>query len=98
MTFDTCVQLLYNNTVRQLYTEEVFYMSTVTFRVTDEEKLFIESMANLNGLSLSELSRTKLLEALENQVDMDLYKKAIADHELLDESISHHDMLLELGL
>lgn len=73
-------------------------MSTVTFRVTDEEKSFIQSMADLNGLSLSELARTKLLEGLEDQIDMDLYEKAMKAHELNDESISHQDMLLELGL
>lgn len=73
-------------------------MSTVTFRVTDKEKAFIQSMADLNGLSLSELARTKLLEVLEDQVDMNLYQKAMKDHELNDESISHQDMLRELGL
>ncbi len=73
-------------------------MSTVTFRVTDKEKAFIQSMADLNGLSLSELGRTKLLEVLEDQVDMNLYQKAMKDHELNDESISHQDMLRELCL
>lgn len=73
-------------------------MSTVTFRVSDEEKSFIQSMADFNGLSLSELARTKLLEGLEDQIDMVLYEKAMKDHELNDESISHQDMLLELGL
>lgn len=73
-------------------------MSTVTFRVTDKEKSFIQSMADLNGLSLSELARTKLLEGLEDQIDMELYEKAMKDHELNDESISHQDMLIELGL
>ncbi len=73
-------------------------MSTVTFRVTDDEKSFIQSMADLNGLSLSELARTKLLEGLEDQIDMVLYNKAMKEHQLNDESISHHDMLKELGL
>ncbi|WP_338489301.1 type II toxin-antitoxin system RelB family antitoxin [Ruoffia tabacinasalis] len=73
-------------------------MSTVTFRVTDEEKAFIQSMADLNGLSLSELARTKLLEGLEDRIDMALYEKAMKAHELNDESISHQDMLRELGL
>ncbi|HCM88919.1 MULTISPECIES: type II toxin-antitoxin system RelB family antitoxin [Vagococcus] len=73
-------------------------MSTVTFRVTDDEKSFIQSMADLNGLSLSELARTKLLESLENQIDMVLYDKAMKAHQLNDESVSHHDMLKELGL
>ncbi|MGO2629040.1 MAG: type II toxin-antitoxin system RelB family antitoxin [Enterococcus italicus] len=52
----------------------------------------------IDGLSLSELARTKLLEVLEDQVDMNLYQKVMKDHELNDESISHPDMLRELGL
>lgn len=73
-------------------------MSLVTFRVSDEEKSFIQSMADLNGVSLSELARTKLLEGLEDQIDMDLYEKAMTAHKVNDESISHQDMLRELGL
>lgn len=73
-------------------------MSTVTFRVTDEEKSFIQSMADLNGQTLSELARTKLLEGLEDQIDMGLYEKAMKAHEEKDESISHQAMLRELGL
>ncbi|MGO3170805.1 MAG: type II toxin-antitoxin system RelB family antitoxin [Bavariicoccus seileri] len=73
-------------------------MSTITFRVTDDEKAFIQSMADLNGLSLSEMARTRLLEGLEDQIDMALYEKAMKAHELNDESISHQDMLQELGL
>lgn len=73
-------------------------MSTVTFRVTDEEKLFIQSMADLNGLSLSELARKKILESLEEQIDMSLYEKAMKAHQEKDESISHQEMLRELNL
>lgn len=73
-------------------------MNIITFRVTDEEKAVIQALADLNGLSLSEFAKTKLLERLENQVDMALYEKAIKSHELNDESISHQELLRELGL
>lgn len=73
-------------------------MSTVTFRVTDEEKQFMQDMADLKGLTLSELARTQLLATLENQIDLKLYEKAIQAHQVKDESISHEEMLKELGL
>lgn len=73
-------------------------MSTVTFRVTDEEKQFMQDMADLKGLTLSELARTQLLATLENQIDLNLYEKAIQAHQLKDESISHEEMLKELRL
>lgn len=73
-------------------------MNIITFQVTNEEKAVIQALADLNGLSLSEFAKTKLLERLEDQVDMALYEQAIKSHELNDESISHQELLLELGL
>lgn len=73
-------------------------MSTITFRVTEEEKAFMLAMADLNGVTISELARTKLLESLEDQIDIDIYKKAMEEHQALDESISHEEMKRALGL
>lgn len=73
-------------------------MSTITFRVSEEEKSFMLAMADLNGMTISELVRTKLLETLEDQIDLDIYKKAMENHYALDESISHEEMKRELGL
>lgn len=53
-------------------------MTTITFCVSDEEKEFIQRMADFNGISISELSRNQILESLENQIDLDLYKKSTA--------------------
>ncbi|MGL9745745.1 type II toxin-antitoxin system RelB family antitoxin [Enterococcus mundtii] len=73
-------------------------MSNITFRVSDEEKAFMLAMADLNGMTVSELARKTLLETLEDQIDMDIYNKAMKDHKSLDESISHEEMKRELGL
>lgn len=73
-------------------------MSNITFRVSEEEKAFMLAMADLNGMTVSELARTTLLETLEDQIDMDIYNKAMKDHKSLDESISHEEMKRELGL
>lgn len=73
-------------------------MSVITFRVSEEEKDFMLAIAELNGMSLSELARTKLLETLEDQIDLEIYKKAVDRHNQLDESISHEEMKRELGL
>ena len=73
-------------------------MSSITFRVSDEEKDFLLEMADLNGMTISELARTKLIESLEDQIDIDIYEKAIAEHKEHDESISHEEMKRELGL
>ncbi|MFV8314692.1 type II toxin-antitoxin system RelB family antitoxin [Aerococcus urinaeequi] len=72
-------------------------MHTSSFGVTDEEYLFIQYMTRLNNLSVSELVRTSLLTYLEKQIDITLYEKAMAQHQSKDESISHQEMLEELG-
>ena len=69
-------------------------MHTSSFGVTDEEYLFIQYMAKL---SVSELVRTSLLTDLEKQIDITLYEKAMAQHQSKDESISHQELLEELG-
>lgn len=58
--------------------------------------MFIQSMADLQGLSISDVARTILLDGLEDQVDIELYEKAIKEYELKDNSISHQDMLRKL--
>jgi hypothetical protein len=73
-------------------------MSTITFRVSEEEKAFMVAMADLNGMTVSELARTKLLASLENQIDLDMYQKAMDAHRTSDESISHEEMKKVLGL
>lgn len=73
-------------------------MSTVTFRVSEEEKQFMQSMAELHGLSLSELARKNILENLENQLDLATYRRLMTEHQVKDTSISHAEMLKELDL
>ncbi|MGN8981056.1 type II toxin-antitoxin system RelB family antitoxin [Enterococcus villorum] len=57
----------------------------------------MQSRTDLNGLSLSKLARTKLLESLEDQIDMNLCEKAMETRKKQDESSSHQEMLRELG-
>lgn len=78
--------------------EECQLMTTITFRVSDEEKAFIQEMAKFNGISISELSRKQIIEGLENQIDLQLYERAIKAHQVKDESISFDEMKKELDL
>ena len=72
--------------------------STITFRVSNEERGFFEEMARFNGMTLSEMVRTKTLEALEDQYDLHSHRKAMQAHRLGDESISHDEMKELLGV
>ncbi|MBC1339440.1 toxin-antitoxin system antitoxin subunit [Listeria innocua] len=73
-------------------------MTTITFRVSDKEKAFIQEMAKFNGISISELSRKQIIEGLEDQIDLQSYERAIKAHQVKDESISLDEMKKELDL
>ncbi|MDS8205047.1 DUF6290 family protein [Streptococcus pneumoniae] len=44
-------------------------MTTITLKVSEADKTFMKAMAKFEGVSLSELIRTKTLEALEDEYD-----------------------------
>ncbi|HEM3427505.1 TPA: antitoxin [Streptococcus suis] len=44
-------------------------MAAITLKVSEQDKLFMQAMAKFEGVSLSELIRTKTLEALEDEYD-----------------------------
>ncbi|OBS61459.1 toxin-antitoxin system antitoxin subunit [Enterococcus mundtii] len=73
-------------------------MSEITIRVSEEEKAFMLAMADLKGLTISELARTMILGTLEIQIDLAIYNEAMKDHQKLDESLSHEEMKKNLRL
>ncbi|WP_449448897.1 type II toxin-antitoxin system RelB family antitoxin [Streptococcus suis] len=77
-------------------------MAAITLKVSEQDKLFMQAMAKFEGVSLSELIRTKTLEALEDEYDARVADIALAEYEadLANgiESISWEEMLEELGL
>ncbi|HEL1582305.1 TPA: antitoxin [Streptococcus suis] len=77
-------------------------MVAITLKVSEQDKLFMQAMAKFEGVSLSELIRTKTLEALEDEYDARVADIALAEYEadLANgiEPISWEEMLEELGL
>lgn len=73
-------------------------MPVISIRVSNEEKDFLEKVANFNGDNISEFMRRNSLQTAESLVDFETYKKLMKDHEKNDQSISHEEMLKELGL
>ncbi|WP_071131682.1 type II toxin-antitoxin system RelB family antitoxin [Enterococcus timonensis] len=72
--------------------------STITFRVSHEEKEFLLAIAKFNGVTLSEWARKELMETAEDKADLETYKTLMKEHLKKDQSISHEEMLRELGL
>ncbi|MFM0713219.1 antitoxin [Streptococcus suis] len=77
-------------------------MAAITLKVSEQDKLFMQAMAKFEGVSLSELIRTKTLEALEDEYDARVADIAWVEYQedLANgiEPISWEEMLEELGL
>ncbi|MFI3055651.1 MULTISPECIES: type II toxin-antitoxin system RelB family antitoxin [Streptococcus] len=77
-------------------------MAAITLKVSEQDKLFMQAMAKFEGVSLSELIRTKTLEALEDEYDARVADTALAEYEadLANgiEPITLEQMAEELGI
>ncbi len=72
-------------------------MAILSIRVSEEEKSFLARAATFKGSSLSDFVRSESLSAAENLIDCHTYQGLKEKHTEKDESISHEDMLKDLG-
>ena len=56
-------------------------MTTITLKVSDADKKFMQAIAKFEGVSLSELIRTKTLDAIEDEYDARVADLALAEYE-----------------
>ena len=54
-------------------------MTTITLKVSEADKKFMQAIAKFEGVSLSELIRTKTLEAIEDEYDARVADLALAE-------------------
>lgn len=73
-------------------------MSTISLRISEQEEKLIKEYAKGKNVSVSELFRLTVLEHIENDIDVDLYKQAMKEHESNPSDISFDNMMKELDL
>ena len=56
-------------------------MTTITLKVSEADKKFMQAIAKFEGVSLSELIRTKTLEAIEDEYDARVSDLALAEYD-----------------
>lgn len=56
-------------------------MTTITLKVSEADKKFMQAIAKFEGVSLSELIRTRTLDAIEDEYDARLADLALAEYE-----------------
>lgn len=71
-------------------------MTTITLKVSEADKAFMQAMAKFEGVSLSELIRTKTLEALEDEYDLSVLRQAMAEDDGV--RIPVEDLFEEFGV
>lgn len=62
------------------------------------EKKAIENYAKMNNISVSDLIRKTLLEKIEDEIDLDIYKKEMARYKKNPKTYSQADIEKELDL
>lgn len=71
---------------------------TIQARVKLEEKKVIDNYAKINNISISDLIRNALFEKIEDEIDLDIYKKEMARYRKNTKTYSQTDIEKELDL
>ena len=71
---------------------------TISLRLSNEESNLFKRYAEMNGISVSELVRRSVLEKIEDEYDLKLYEKALAEYEKNPVTYTLDEIERELGL
>ncbi len=71
---------------------------TIYVRLSDKDIELIKTYADMNNISLSDLIRNTILEKIEDEYDLECYKKAIAEYEKNPKTYTLDEIKEELGL
>lgn len=63
-----------------------------SLRLNEEETQLIRAFAELKGLSVSELIRQSVIERIEDEYDLQVYHKAIAEYQSNPLSYTHEEV------
>ncbi|SFC66987.1 hypothetical protein SAMN04488102_11721 [Alkalibacterium subtropicum] len=72
-------------------------MAAISLRIDPEEEKVIKEYAKSKNISVSALFRNSVLEKIEDDIDLNLYKQAMQEYEENPESLSFDEMLEELS-
>ena len=71
---------------------------TISVRLNNEETKLIKAYAEINNISLSDLIRNAVLEKIEDEFDLETYKKAIKEYEKNPKTYDLDDIKKELDI
>lgn len=71
---------------------------TISVRLNDKDTELIKAYAEINNISLSDLIRNAVMEKIENEYDLECYKKAIEEYKKNPKTFTMEEVKKELGL
>lgn len=71
---------------------------TISLRLSDDDTMLIKKYAEINKMSVSDLIRQSVLERIENEYDLEMFDKALAEYKADPITYSLDDVEKELGL
>lgn len=71
---------------------------TISLRLSERDGDLIKRYAEMNGISVSDLFRQSVLSRIEDEYDLQLYDKVMAEHHADPVTYSLDDVERELGL
>ena len=71
---------------------------TISVRLSDKDMELIKTYAKINNISLSDLIRNAVMEKIEDEYDLECYKKAIEEYKDNPETYTLDEVKEELGL
>ena len=71
---------------------------TISVRLSDKDTELIKNYAEINNISLSDLIRNAVLEKIEDEYDLECYKKAVEEYRKNPKTYTMEEVKEELGL
>ncbi len=71
---------------------------TISVRLSDKDTELIKAYADINNISLSDLIRNAVIEKIEDEYDLDCYKKAMEEYKKNPKTYTMEEVKEELGL
>ena len=71
---------------------------TISVRLNEKDTELVKTYAKLNNISVSDLVRNALLEKIEDEYDLECYKKAIEEYKKNPKAYTLEEVKERLGL
>ena len=71
---------------------------TISVRLSEKDMELIKTYAKINNISLSDLIRNAVMEKIEDEYDLECYKKAIEEYKDNPKTYTLDEVKEELGL